>query len=782
MRHTLCSAMLLFVLSGTCLSAESGGWHRYTVGDGLTTDEVRQIVELPNGQVLVNTEGAFALFDGRSFRELPCDQSRVCRLSSFEGYAHRWQGDSLLWLRDFYHLYLFDARTRTFRYDMESHVKGNSLEHFAEQLESDVPDDGVWHQHMDSICPRAKVEAKMTDRQGGLWVGTRSDGLFYFRPARHTAANVGHNDSLLHAVRFTMDRQGRAWQCTGDGLYCRPQTDLLMPADKAVRYGQDNVEGFIHNRMIFVTPLPDGRLLLCNHMHYLGYFYPEEHRFEALNPRLPALEKYRMDVGAVVLPRTDEVLVYSQNGAFVLDTRRDTVKAFAPANEIARWTEKYNCALVDSRGRLWLGTQKGLFLTEREEGRGKREEGSGEAWSQPVRIDGLANNCIRSLVEDGAGNVWVGTSANISRVTPDLDVMNLGLADAVPEMSMAERAAALLDDGRLVFVQHTMGLTVFRPEWFEPDTVRLSVRLVGFEMNGTASPTPPPLLGMGAGGRQREGRGKREGESFPYNHNYLTFRFSALNYAAPEHTRYRYRLVGLDREWLHDNSGQGLATVVYNALPPGRYVFEAQAATDGGEWGELLQVPFTIRPPWWLTWWMKAIYILLGFVSLMGLINYYLKKKRSRLEAEAEARVNRLFELREQARHQFVENVRIDASKISVNSEEETFVQQVLKAIEANLDNTEYSVDQLARDVCYGRSNLYKQMQTMLGITPNDFIRSIRLKRAAVLLADTELSIVEISERVGFSTPRYFSASFKKMFGVTPTEYREPTRPAAVGD
>ena len=73
-------------------------------------------------------------------------------------------------------------------------------------------------------------------------------------------------------------------------------------------------------------------------------------------------------------------------------------------------------------------------------------------------------------------------------------------------------------------------------------------------------------------------------------------------------------------------------------------------------------------------------------------------------------------------------------------------------------------------------------MQTMLGITPNDFIRSIRLKRAAVLLADTDLPIVEVSERVGFSTPRYFSASFKKMFGVTPTEYREPTRPAVLSD
>ena len=323
---------------------------------------------------------------------------------------------------------------------------------------------------------------------------------------------------------------------------------------------------------------------------------------------------------------------------------------------------------------------------------------------------------------------------------------------------MDERAARLLDDGRMAFVQNTMGLVTFRPEWFAADSTSYPVRLVGFEVNGQLSTLNSQLSTF----------------KFPHTQNYFTFRFSALNYAAPEHTSYRYRLVGLDRDWLYDNSGKGLATATYNALQPGDYVLEAQAAVDGGEWGELLQVPFTILPPWWLTWWMKTAYFLIGLIGFIGLIDYYLKRKRARLEAEAEVRVNQLFELREQARHQFVENVRIDASKIGVNSEEEALVGQLLKAIENNLDNSEYSVDQLARDVALGRTNLYKRMQTMLGITPNDFIRSVRLKRAAVLLSDTDLSIVEISERVGFNTPRYFSSSFKAMFGVTPSEYREP--------
>lgn len=782
MKHVLHIFLFLCSICYTLSSAGQAVWQHYTVSDGLITNEVRQVVELPNGQVMVNCEGAFCLFDGQTFREVACNLTRVYRLEHFGGYAHMWEGDSLLWLRDYYHLYLFDARARIFRYDVEARLAEEQVKRFVtgEGTYEDVDD--RWQLLADSIGAAAKVAHAMTDRQGGRWIGTRGNGLFYVRPPRPQAISIGHNDSLLCIARYMQDSQGRAWQCTMNGLYCRSQSDLLCPDSKAVRYGQDNVTGFVHNRIVFITELHDGRLLLCNNGNYLGYFNPEARTFDVLNRKLPQIDaKYRWIVGACPLTK-DEVLVYSQNGAFLLDIKHDSISEFSSANEIARWTEKYNCALLDSKGRLWLGTQNGLFsLTPAPSPKG--EGGAyGDERSKYItqRIEGLANNCIRSLVEDQEGNIWVGTSSGISRIREastlpivysPFSILNLGPADGVPQVSMDERAATLLDDGCLVFVQHTMGLVTFRPEWFVADTITFPVHLVGFEVNGSSAQLLPSITGKATGRRALLGNGDGGG-SFPHTQNYLTFRFSALNYAAPEHTSYRYRLVGLDRDWLYDNSGTGLATASYNALQPGHYVFEAQCSVTGGDWGEVLSVPFTIRPPWWLTWWMKTAYFLIGLIGFIGLIDYYLKRKRARLEAEAEERVNHLFELREQARHQFVENVRIDASKIGVNSEEEALVGQLLKAIEKNLGNTEYSVDQLARDVALGRTNLYKRMQTMLGITPNDFIRSVRLKRAAVLLSDTNLSIVEISERVGFNTPRYFSTQFKKMFGVTPSEYR----------
>lgn len=60
----------------------------------------------------------------------------------------------------------------------------------------------------------------------------------------------------------------------------------------------------------------------------------------------------------------------------------------------------------------------------------------------------------------------------------------------------------------------------------------------------------------------------------------------------------------------------------------------------------------------------------------------------------------------------------------------------------------------------------------MLGITPNEFIRNVKMKYAARLLTETNISVTEVSLMVGFQTPRYFSQCFKRVFGVLPTEYR----------
>ena len=69
--------------------------------------------------------------------------------------------------------------------------------------------------------------------------------------------------------------------------------------------------------------------------------------------------------------------------------------------------------------------------------------------------------------------------------------------------------------------------------------------------------------------------------------------------------------------------------------------------------------------------------------------------------------------------------------------------------------------------------NLYRKIQSLAGMTPSEFIRAMRLKRAAQLLRDDpNLSVSEVSDMVGFNTQKYFTKYFKEMFGVTPSQFR----------
>lgn len=721
---------ILLILLCCRLTAVAGLRH-WTVADGLSTNEALQIVELPDGRMLVNCEGVFCLNNGRTFVGVPCDRSRALPLKQYGNYyGHVWQGDSLLWLRDLYQIYLFDARTGAFRYDLEERVGNNN--DVSRLLNGNIKEPGApdsLRQMMDSLVGRRILSTCATDRQGGIWIGTKGDGIYYLPPKRPLAKTEHGNEELLRQLRETGDTQGRSWWCRPDGLHC-------LDGKGETVYDVTNVSGIDHNQMHFVLPLKDGRLLLCNSFHRLGYFDPAARTFDCINDRCPALNGYRMMVGACHIARQPGwVAVYTQNGAFALDTRADTIAPLPHTDAIERYADKYNCMLFDSRGRIWAGTQNGLFC-----------DGG--------RIAGLHNHCIRSLVEDRDGNVWAGTSCGISRITPT--VLNLTEDDGVPPYMMQERTACCLPDGRLVFAHGATTIT-FRPEWMTA---------------GGGTPLPTILTAMTVNGEQYTVGSHACIPLLTCRQNYLTFEISALNYATPSQTRHRYRLQGLDKEWTAADGAEGNASAAFTALPPGNYVFEAQTAVGDSGWGGMLQVPFTIEPPLWLTWWAKLIYGLMALAGFVCSIGLYLKKKSAKMEAEVGERVNRLFELRDEARRQFAENVNIDAAKMSANIEEEQFIQQLLKAVEDHLSDEEYGVEQLAGDAAVSRSKLYQQLQTMLGITPRDFIRNVRLKRAALLLADTQLTVAEVASRVGFATARNFSTQFKKMFGCLPSEYR----------
>ena len=140
------------------------------------------------------------------------------------------------------------------------------------------------------------------------------------------------------------------------------------------------------------------------------------------------------------------------------------------------------------------------------------------------------------------------------------------------------------------------------------------------------------------------------------------------------------------------------------------------------------------------------------------------------------SRIRQLLEQRERRLASFRKGTHINPKEITITSLDEKLIQKALECIEKNMDNTEYNVEALSTDMGLERSSLYRKMQAIAGQTPTEFMRSIRLKRAARLLESGQYSVQEISWMVGFNTPRYFSSYFKEMFGMTPSAYAAQNR------
>jgi AraC-like DNA-binding protein len=99
-------------------------------------------------------------------------------------------------------------------------------------------------------------------------------------------------------------------------------------------------------------------------------------------------------------------------------------------------------------------------------------------------------------------------------------------------------------------------------------------------------------------------------------------------------------------------------------------------------------------------------------------------------------------------------------------------MKHALEVVEKNISNSDLSVEELSREMYMSRVALYKKLLALTGKTPIEFIRSIRLKRAAQLLEKSKLTVSEIAYEVGFNNPKYFSRFFKSEFNMLPSAYQ----------
>ncbi|MFG6685206.1 substrate-binding domain-containing protein [Mariniflexile sp. HNIBRBA6329] len=128
---------------------------------------------------------------------------------------------------------------------------------------------------------------------------------------------------------------------------------------------------------------------------------------------------------------------------------------------------------------------------------------------------------------------------------------------------------------------------------------------------------------------------------------------------------------------------------------------------------------------------------------------------------------------REKLRYYFVNNVHTLDDISNFGSLEQEFISKVNKIIHDNIDNSKFSVENLANNLNISRIQLYRKMKAIIGVNVSDYIQNIRLEKAKYLLQETQLTISEIAYATGFSSPNYFSTSFKVKFKKSPKEFRE---------
>ena len=138
---------------------------------------------------------------------------------------------------------------------------------------------------------------------------------------------------------------------------------------------------------------------------------------------------------------------------------------------------------------------------------------------------------------------------------------------------------------------------------------------------------------------------------------------------------------------------------------------------------------------------------------------------------ELQVRINNLIEQRKKLRERFLKEIVSNTEETSTFSIDEKFIHRLTTLCNKNLSNANFSVESLASEIGYSRSQLHRKLKGLTGQSSSEFIKTIRLKRAAQLIKENYDNISQIAYEVGFNNLSYFAKSFKELFGKNPSEY-----------
>lgn len=218
-----------------------------------------------------------------------------------------------------------------------------------------------------------------------------------------------------------------------------------------------------------------------------------------------------------------------------------------------------------------------------------------------------------------------------------------------------------------------------------------------------------------------------------------------------------------------------------NIEDDGVYRIELQETKPNECWSHPADETVERMPQW--VWWALGVLIVV-LLTLVGYVWFlYSQRKRfmetmRRLPVQEQAVANpqdeEMADPIVQAEEQPDEYVK-DERRVGEQSSG-MWLKKAIDQVEKHLSDEHYNVEQLSADLCMSRMTFYRKIQSVTGQKPTEFIRTIRLRRAAELLREKRMNITEVSYATGFSSVSYFSRCFRSMFGTSPTQFLEDHR------
>lgn len=469
-----------------------------------------------------------------------------------------------------------------------------------------------------------RVMSLFQDREDNLWVSVDRGGLARVRERRFQVLNVPSPTAGYATLSVTEDRHGSIWIGTAGAGLARWREGVLTSFPLPPRV----------TRPFVLSIVPDGdRLWMSADLEDLWVFDGGVAR--------PAPWPVH-GIKVLLLDRARRLWIGRRDGLARWSLGR--VEHFGPADGIG--VAEVRSLAEDAQGSIWIGGGDGSIHRHRD-GRFERisldgtgpaypiwsllAERDGAVWAGRYKggllrlkdggvtkytaRDGLSSDVVCQIVDDGLGHLWIGSREGILRVSKrDLDAFaegrlltlsssTYGRADGIPplECSGFQPGSLRARSGRLWFAT-TRGAVSVSPAELDDNRVPPPVVIEEVWVDRVRLQAP-----TGVDGPPGEVNGEGDAVSVPAGKREVEFRYTGLSLAAPEAVRFRYRLIGLEPDWVEAGERR---SAHYSYLPPGDYRFQVIARNSDGVWSaQGASVSLKVLPHFWETWWFRALLI-----------------------------------------------------------------------------------------------------------------------------------------------------------------------------